>query len=63
MAMVGKAGAITSNEPINKRAIAEVLDFLVTSDQSKQKYLPGLFDKQRPLDLHKLNCSDMEDHF
>jgi hypothetical protein len=61
--MAGKAGAITSNEPINNRTIAELLDFLVISDKSKQKYVPGLFDKQRPLDLHKLNCSDMEDHF
>ena len=45
IAMAGKAGAITSNEPINNRVIAELLDFLVTRDQSKQKYVPGLFDK------------------
>jgi hypothetical protein len=45
MAMAGKAGAITSNEPINKRASAELLDFLVISDRSRQKYLPGLFNK------------------
>jgi hypothetical protein len=63
IAMAGKAGEITSNETIHKRVIAELLDFLVTCDQSRRKYLPGLFNKKWPLDLRKLKCLDMEDNF